>query len=260
MPFPISLKFEAKTGKSGKRKTKIVSSRGRFIKAKPMDNSNGNIAFAATIRRAAIRCFQENLLNIEKHDLMKKHLTGKAGSSILFVVDASGSMGVEELMKNTKNLLLGLLHDAYQKRERTGMIVFRGTKANTVLPFTKSISVAKSCLKEIKTGGKTPLSSAIKKAIEELIIEKKKHKNNEQIVLFFTDGRANISLTEQDPFEEAVAYAKKLSSLKCKIFVIDTDPTWISYPYAKDLAHQICARYYKLTDILNKDIRRLIYI
>ncbi len=219
----------------------------------------GHVAFDATLRKAAERAFHEKVFSVKKEDLMKKSLVGKGGASILFVVDASGSMGVEELMGNTKNLVLGLLNDAYLKRERVGMIVFRGTKAETILPYTNSVTVAVKHLKEIKTGGKTPLSAAMVKAQEEICVEKKKHPANEQIILFFTDGRANISYHLSDPFDEAVYYAKKLLSLGCKIFVIDTDPTWISYPYAKELAGVLSAKYYKLKDILGGNIRELIY-
>lgn len=224
-----------------------------------MQELTGSIAFDATLMQAAIRSAKEKSFSIKKEDLMRKVLVGKGGSSILFVVDASGSMGVEELMKSTKNLVLGLLNDAYQKRERVGMLVFRGKQAITVLPFTNSVTNAKNCLKNIITGGKTPLSLAIKNTAEEILIEKKKYPKNEQIVLFFTDGRANISISNEDPFEEALYYGKKLTKLHCKIFVIDTDPTWISYPYAKELATKLSAKYYKLKDILTGDIRELIY-
>lgn len=224
-----------------------------------MDNLSEPIAFDATLRQAAIRSSGETTFSIKREDLMKKILVGKGGSSILFIVDASGSMGVEELMKSTKNLVLGLLNDAYQKRERVGMLVFRGTQAKMVLPFTNSVTSAKNHLKNIKTGGKTPLSLAVKKAVEEILLERKKYPKNENIILFFTDGRANISINNKDPFEEALHYGERLVQLNCKIFIIDTDPTWISYPYAKELATKISAKYYKLKDILSGDIRELIY-
>lgn len=190
---------------------------------------------------------------------MEKRLINKAGTSILFVVDASGSMGVETLMAQTKGILLSLLTDAYINRERVGMITFRGTRAETILPFTKSVTTAKRKLTNILTGGKTPLSMGIKKAIEVLEYENKKYEKNDKVVLFFTDGRANISFTGKDPFDEALYIAKKLQKMNVKIFVIDTDPTWISYPYAKDLAKTMNAKYYKLQDIIYGSIRELIY-
>jgi magnesium chelatase subunit D len=224
-----------------------------------MDEKFRRIALDATLKKAAFRIFQDNAFNIRKDDLMAKAYSGTGGSSILFVVDASGSMGVEELMTKTKSLVITLLKDAYHKRERVGMMVFRGIRADMVLPFTRSVHLAKSHLKEIKTGGKTPLSLALKKSITALATEKKKNNKNDIIILCFTDGRANISLTGNDPFEEALSYARSIRAMKVKAFIVDTDPTWISYPYAKDVAKEMDAKYFKLADIAEGNIRDLIY-
>lgn len=202
---------------------------------------------------------RKNLKNIDKSSLLAKRFVGKKGTSILFVVDASGSMGVEELMSQTKGIVFNLLKDAYLNRERVGMITFKGISADVILPFTKSINLAKKRLSDIKTGGKTPLSISIKKSLEVIERENLKFKENQKIVIFFTDGRANISISGNDPFEEAVSYAKKFKKMDIKTIVVDTDPTWISYPYAKDLAKEMGAEYYKLSQILKGDIRNLIY-
>ncbi|MCX7770118.1 MAG: VWA domain-containing protein [Proteobacteria bacterium] len=175
------------------------------------------------------------------------------------MVDASGSMGVEELMSQTKGIVFNLLKDAYLNRERVGMITFRGLNADIVLPFTKSMNLARKKLVDIKTGGKTPLSFSIKRSIDVIKKESIKFKDNQKVVIFFTDGRANISMGSGDPFEEALLFAKELRNKDIKKIVIDTDPTWISYPYAKDLAKEMEAEYYKLSDVLKGDIRKLIY-
>ena len=213
----------------------------------------------ATIKKTVQHNFNGLPLKINKDELMAKRFVGKKGTSILFVVDASGSMGVEELMSKTKGIVFNLLKDAYVNRERVGMITFRGTQANVILPLTRSVAVAKRKLKDIKTGGKTPLSMALKKAIEEVERESKKFKENEKVIIFFTDGKANISMTNSDPFDEAVFFAEKIAEMDVKTFVVDTDPTWISYPYAKDLAKKMNAKYYKLEDVLKRNIREFIY-
>ncbi len=177
----------------------------------------------------------------------------------MFVVDASGSMGVEELMSQTKGIVFNLLKDAYLNRERVGMITFRGVNAEIILPFTKSINMARKKLSNIVTGGKTPLSLSIKKSLEAIEKENVKFKENQKVIMFFTDGRANISMSGNDPFEEAILLARRFKKMDVKTFVIDTDPTWISYPYAKDLAKEMGAEYYKLAEVLKGDIRYFIY-
>ncbi|MCX7991937.1 MAG: VWA domain-containing protein [Proteobacteria bacterium] len=190
---------------------------------------------------------------------MAKVFSKKRQTSILFVVDASGSMGVENLMSKTKGLVFSLLKDAYIRRERVGFITFRGTKAELILPFTRSIILAQRELKNIKTGGKTPLSLALRKALEEIKRELLRERDSELILLIFSDGRANISLSGMDPFEEAVLIGKKILEKEVKTFVIDTDPTWINYPYAKDLAKAMKAKYLKLKDVVEGNIRDIIY-
>lgn len=190
---------------------------------------------------------------------MSKAFTTKRKTSILFVVDASGSMGVEDVMSKTKGLVFEILKDAYIRREKVGFITFRGVMAELILPFTKSVLLAKKELRNIKTGGKTPLSLALKKAYEEIDKETIKEKDTDLVMLLFSDGRGNISLSGMDPFEEALIWGKKISERNVKIFVIDTDPTWINYPYAKDLAKTINAKYFKLEDVIKGNIRYIIY-
>ena len=61
----------------------------------------------------------------------------------LFVVDASGSMGARERMRTVKGVIFKILMEAYQKRDKVGMIAFRKNKAEVLLPVTRSVDVAK---------------------------------------------------------------------------------------------------------------------
>jgi len=81
-----------------------------------------------------------------------------------FFADASGSMGAMRRMEVAKGAVLSLLMDAYQKRNNVGMIAFRKDSAELVLPFTSSVELGEKLLKELPTGGKTPLSKAFLKA------------------------------------------------------------------------------------------------
>lgn len=241
------------------KRKKEEKKRGRHRGSIKFENPGGSIDIFNTLKNNLISSGEKTLKNIHKNNLLAKRFVGKKGTSILFVVDASGSMGVEELMSQTKGIVLNLLKDAYLNRERIGMITFRGISADVVLPFTKSIDLAKKKLSDIKTGGKTPLSLSIRKSLDVIEKENVKFKENQKVVIFFTDGRANISFSGNDPFEEAVSFARKFRKMDVKTLVIDTDPTWISYPYAKDLAKEMGAEYFKLDQILKGNIRSLIY-
>lgn len=256
----ISIRSLISSVNTGKRKSKKISGiKGRYLKAVHFNDKFKKIAIFPTIIKSLTEGDKKSKIDIKKENLMAKAFSEKKQTNILFLVDASGSMGVEELMDKTKGLVFDLLKDAYINRERVGFITFRGTKAEVILSFTKSISMAKEELKKIKTGGKTPLSLALKKALEVLEMEMLKDKNNEFVLLIFTDGRANISISGIDPFEEALIFGKLISEKGIKTFIIDTDPTWINYPYAKDVARVMDAKYFKLSDILKGNIREIIY-
>ena len=98
----------------------------------------------------------------------------KTGSLILFVVDASGSMGAPRRMVAVKGAILSLLLDAYQRRNRVGLIAFRGTSAQVLLPPTSNVDLAHAHLREMPTGGRTPLSRGLLLAMEVVEAEKLK--------------------------------------------------------------------------------------
>src|SRR5208337_5280100 len=103
-------------------------------------------------------------------------------------------MGADVRMAETKAAILSLLLDAYQRRERVGLIVFRGREARLTLPFTHSVEMAQRHLRNLPTGGKTPLPHALKLALEVLQKEKARHPQEAFLLVLVTDGRANLRM------------------------------------------------------------------
>ncbi|MGV2436618.1 MAG UNVERIFIED_CONTAM: VWA domain-containing protein [Anaerolineae bacterium] len=98
---------------------------------------------------------------LRKGDLYKKVRMRRSANLILFAVDASWSMAVSERMSATKGAIMSLLTDAYQRRDRVGLVVFHKDRAYLVLPPTNSVVLAKQALVDIPVGGKTPLSAGL---------------------------------------------------------------------------------------------------
>ena len=147
----------------------------------------------------------------------------RIGRHILFVVDASGSMGADVRMAETKAAILSLLLDAYQKRERVGLIIFRGREARLTLPFTHSVEMAQRHLAHLPTGGKTPLPHALKLAHDLLKQEKARHPQDAFLLVLVTDGRANISLGGGRPMAEVKELAAQLKGLGINSLILDTE-------------------------------------
>jgi Mg-chelatase subunit ChlD len=189
--------------------TRTDRKHGRYIKARPAGNRTDDIAFDATFRAAAPyqkrRAARRTRLafSIEKTDLQRKVRVKRVANLVLFLVDASWSMAVAERMNATKGAILSLLTDAYQRRDRVGLVVFQKDRATLVLRPTNSIQLAQKALMDIPVGGKTPLSAGLLLAADVLKHERYAHPEVEPLLIVLTDGAGNVSIGTLPPQEES---------------------------------------------------------
>ena len=247
---------------SGRRATTVSgSSAGRYVRAQAPQGSVTDLALDATLRAAAPyqRRRRENLpedpggasLVIEPWDVREKVRETKTGSLILFVVDASGSMGAQRRMVAVKGAVLSLLLDAYQRRDRVALIGFRGTGADLLLPPTNSVDLAQLYLQDMPTGGRTPLSRGLYLALETLETERMKDRNVLPLIVLLSDGRANVALdgSGANSVEEAHGFASIFDDKHITSVVIDTELDFIKLQMAQPLAEAMGARYLKLEEL-----------
>ena len=174
---------------------------------------------------------------------------------ILFVVDASGSMGAQRRMVAVKGAVMSLLLDAYQRRDRVGLIAFRGTGAEVLLPPTGSVEMAQWCLQEMPTGGRTPLARALYLAMETLETERLKDRDVLPLLVLMSDGRANVTLAGDQSSnvlnlpDEVRHLSETVASAKIPAVVVDTEQDFIKLELARNIADAMSARYIKLDDL-----------
>ncbi|MCF2672092.1 VWA domain-containing protein [Fusobacterium varium] len=248
---------------TGKRcKTKSGSLQGRYIKSTLPKGKIRDFAFDATIRAAAPyqKKNKENnlMINIKKEHIRVKVREKRTGASILFVVDSSGSMGVKKRMEAVKGAVMSLLKDAYEKRDRVGMVSFRRDKAEELLPITRSIDLAQKKLEKLATGGKTPLAEGIAKAYTIIKNEMRKDKEVVPLIVFLSDGKGNFSASGKDPIKESLEMAEKIKNEGIRAIVIDTEEGFIKLEMAKTLSEVMKADYYKLENLRSEDMLKLI--
>ena len=195
---------------------------------------------------------------IQPSDLQQKVRVRKAANLIMFVVDASWSMAVAERMSATKGAILSLLTDAYQRRDRVGLVVFQKDRALTVLPPTNSIQLAQKALSDIPVGGKTPLSAGLTLAMETLLRERTVHPEVLPLMILLTDGAGNVSMGELPPQEEALLVADRIRESDLRAVVINMEHAAFDQGLANSLAERLGAPCYTLHELKAEHLYRTV--
>jgi Mg-chelatase subunit ChlD len=236
-------------------RTRTDRKRGRYIMSRPASGQTNDIAFDATLRAAAPhqkarkRAGDRRALAIQRSDLQEKVRVRRAANLILFVVDASWSMAVAERMSATKGAILSLLTDAYQRRDRVGLVVFQKDRALTVLPPTNSIQLAQQALRDIPVGGKTPLSAGLLMAYELLQQEISVHPDVLPLMILLTDGAGNVAMGDLPPQEEAHRMADLLREAHIRSLVINMEHAAFDQGLARALSERLTAPCYTLHEL-----------
>ena len=279
---------------TGRRaRTVSGSATGRYFAAETPTGPVTDLAFDATLRAAAPRQAQRRAaipaddsapallpaLLLEPGDLRQKVRETKTGSLIIFVVDASGSMGAQRRMAAVKGAVLSLLLDAYQRRDRVSLISFRGSGAQVMLPPTGSVDLAQVCLQEMPTGGRTPLGQGLLKALELVEAETMKDRDVLPLIVLLSDGRANVGLSnpgvshegpddrrEQtglaaggfSDLRDVQAVASLVQAQQVPSVVIDTESGFIRLGLARPIAEAMGGRYLQLEDLQADSLTRVV--
>jgi len=278
-PDLIDFTSRERSGKGGGRGLIFSQDRGRYIKPMLPKGKVVRLAVDATLRAAAPyqRARRERSIGtksegrgvfIEQSDVRSKKMARKAGSLIIFIVDASGSMALNR-MNAAKGAAMSLLTEAYQSRDQICLIPFQGDRADVLLPPTRSIAQAKKRLEIMPCGGGSPLADALQAASLTGLNAQKTGDVGKVVVVLISDGRANVPLCiskgeEFDPDadenskdgkpsrqylkDEVLACAKQLGVLPgFNLLAIDTENKFISTGVAKDIANAAQGKYHQIS-------------
>ncbi|MFH9989384.1 putative cobaltochelatase [Streptomyces luteogriseus] len=176
------------------RRSRARTEHGRTTGARRPRGALTKLHLAATVQAAAphqrARGRSGPGLVVRRDDLRQATREGREGNLVLFVVDASGSMAARQRMSAVKGAVLSLLLDAYQRRDKVGLVTFRGTAADVALPPTSSVDAAAARLETLPTGGRTPLAAGLLRAHDVLRVERLRDPARRPLVVLVTDGRA----------------------------------------------------------------------
>ncbi|AEW93414.1 MULTISPECIES: putative cobaltochelatase [Streptomycetaceae] len=244
---PAGEPFKARTltvaglgdGAAGRR-SRARTDHGRTIGARRPQGPLTRLHLAATVHAAAphqrARGRSGPGLVLRKDDLRQAVREGREGNLVLFVVDASGSMAARQRMTAVKGAVLSLLLDAYQRRDKVGLITFRGTGAELALPPTSSVEVGAARLERLPTGGRTPLAAGLAKAREVLRVERLRDPARRPLLLVVTDGRATGG---PEPVALATRAARQLAADQVASVVVDCESGPVRLGLAGALARDL---------------------
>lgn len=195
---------------------------------------------AATVRAAALHQRARGRsgpgLVVRRDDLRQAVREGREGNLVLFVVDASGSMAARRRMGAVKGAVLSLLLDAYQRRDKVGLVTFRGAVAEVALPPTSSVDAAAARLESLPTGGRTPLAAGLLRAREVLRVERLRDPARRPLLVVVTDGRATGG---PEPVATAGRAARLLAAEGVASVVVDCEAGPVRLGLAGRLAEEL---------------------
>ena len=236
------------------RRSRARGSAGRVTGARRPRGPVRQVHLTATLTAAAPYQVQRGRtgpggLRLRREDLREARREGREGNLILFLVDASGSMAARARMGAVKGAVLSLLLDAYQRRDKVGMITFRGSAARVLLPPTSSVEAAAARLAELPTGGRTPLAAGLLRAHEVLRTERLRDPDRRPLLVVVTDGRATSGSGGPDPVTAAHQAAGLLAAAQVTSVVVDCESGTIRLGLAAGLARALDGALLRLDEL-----------
>ncbi|NDL60294.1 magnesium chelatase subunit D family protein [Phytoactinopolyspora mesophila] len=251
------------------RRSRAITPNGRTVGSRrPVEQETGGIHLFATLSaaaahqpaRKALAASDERadsrqrpsstIVQLRREDLRLAVREGREGNLVLFCVDASGSMGARQRMREVKTAVISLLLDAYQRRDKVGLVLFRAGEATLALPPTTSVEAAASRLESLPTGGRTPLAEGLTEAARVVSLEGVRDPRRRPLVVVVTDGRATSG---EDAVQRSRAaagmLARELHRARGGAVVVDCETGVVRLGLAATLATHLGAEHLVLDGV-----------
>jgi magnesium chelatase subunit D len=193
---------------------------GRTIRSTRWDGEHQTVAVLPTALAVAEHRAERPDGRLRPEDLRSEVHEHKTGNLVVVAVDTSGSMGAEQRLAAARGAVLGLLADAYRRRDRVALIAVGGTSASLVLRPTGSVEVATSRLADLPVGGGTPLADGLR-TIARTVEPSLAGAELQPIIVLITDGRATVG--DGDPLDDARTAARDLARHRVPTVVVDAE-------------------------------------
>ncbi len=234
------------------RRGRSAGPRGRLVGDRTADGPPATVAVGPTVSAAALRRGEaagDGLVApvLMAEDLREGVFEQRRAYLVVFVVDASGSMGSPRRMEAAKGAVLSLLLDAYQRRDRVALVSFGGDQARVVLRPTGSVEIARARLEAMATGGRTPLAAGIAAGLS--LAESAGSGPYLPVLVVVSDGRATSAEAGCDPFEAAMEAARGVRRRGVASLVVDAEGGPARLGLTRALAEAMGASYVQMAEL-----------
>ena len=234
-------------------KSASADQRGRHVRSRLSQSGAevSDVALGATLREAAPsqsnRHSEDDLaVVVEAQDVHEKVRVRSVGTTIVFCVDTSSSMGAAERVSAARGAVLDLLVDAYRRRDRVAMVAFRGQGSSVVLAPTSSVQLAEMRLRDLPVGGATPLASGILTALEVLERERRRAPESVLWLVLVSDGKANVGVGGGQGSPDALSAARRVRAAGVNTVFVDVSGPSDSGAQGRELATAAGAEYLRV--------------
>jgi magnesium chelatase subunit D len=234
------LKFDPGNTSNGKDTPRVEGDRGLYIKARN-NNKPKSVAVDATIKRA-IR--ETGKLEVLPEHLMEKVRISKGAALYIILLDASSSMRMEKKIRFAKTLAWLLLKRSYEKKNRISLVTFRGEDTRVIVPPTSAVARIGDALEGLQTGGKTPLTPALHKAIQ---MAKKETKAKPSIILI-SDGKGNVYF--KNSLEDDIDALSGMVGNGTNLVMINAENKKRSLGLLEEMSSKLNATHFYLEDVI----------
>ncbi|MDT0444286.1 VWA domain-containing protein [Streptomyces johnsoniae] len=233
------------------RRSRARAAIGARVGARRADGTSGSLDLVETLRAAAgggrtARRTAGGRPELRPEDLRHAVREGREANLVMFCVDASGSMAARKRMTQVKTAILSLLLDAYRRRDKVGLVTFRGRQAELVLPPTHSVEIAARRLDELPAGGRTPLAEGLLESARVLRRERLRDPRLRPLLVVVTDGRATGG---PDAVARSRQAAEYVAASGVTSVVVDGETGPLRLGLAADLADRLGAEHLPVTEV-----------
>lgn len=245
---PSLLTHAHRSSPASGRRSPMVGLRGRITGTEPVGTALTDLATTATAVAVTTRRAETGTQTLHADDLRQARRATKAGNLLIILVDASGSMGATDRIEAAKGAVLGLLTDAYQRRDRVALISMRGERAEVILQPTASGEIARTRLVDLPIGGTTPLADGLSTALK-MATAPGNDPGRVPLLVIITDGRATHADNGHDPLAAAQHVASDIARRSLDAIVIDAETGAPRLGLAAELARIMGAIHLHIDDL-----------